>query len=103
ALTVIWPLAAFVLKTRPQDIGENPDGLGEVGISGEGAAPSGPALNSGTWGVRKALATRQFRSHALAFGLGLMVQVGFVSHHVSIAIPSLGVSGAASAVFAAAV
>ncbi len=103
ALMVIWPLAAFVLKTRPQDIGENPDGLGPVGISGEGAAPPGQPLNSGAWGLRKALATRQFRSHALAFGLGLMVQVGFVSHHVSIAIPALGVSGAASAVFAAAV
>lgn len=95
AVVVVLPLAAWVLKTRPQDIGQWPDG--------EASAAQAKASASVQWSVRSAMATRQFRSHVVAFGLGLMVQVGFLSHHVSIAIPALGAQGAAAAVVSAAV
>lgn len=95
AVVLVLPLAAWVLKTRPQDVGQWQDG--EVG------AAQGKASASVQWSVRSAMATRQFRSHVLAFGVGLMVQVGFLSHHVSIAIPALGAQGAATAVVSAAV
>lgn len=95
AIVVVLPLAAFVLKTRPQDMGQLPDGISAM----EQGQPA-PAVR---WNLRDAMATRQFRSHVMAFGLGQMVQVGFLSHHVPIAIPVLGPQGAAAAVFSAAV
>ena len=95
ALVLLLPLAALVLKRRPQDLGQFPDGM---------AAPHGPQpAAAAPWQLRQVLATRQFRSHILAFGLALMVQIGFLSHHVSITLPALGAQGAAAAVSAAAV
>ncbi|HRO61476.1 MAG TPA: MFS transporter [Burkholderiaceae bacterium] len=96
ALAVVMPLAAFVLKARPQDVGQLPDGMP---VGSRDAQPARAAL----WSLGDAIATRQFRSHVVAFGIGLMVQVGFLSHHVPLAIPVLGAQGAAAAVFAAAV
>lgn len=95
ALIVILPLSIFVLKIRPQDIGQHPDGIPKLEQS--------QTSNANTWDLKSAVATRQFRSHVIAFGIGLMVQVGFLSHHVPIAIPVLGVEGAAAAVFLASV
>ncbi|MFT3719188.1 MFS transporter [Pseudorhodoferax sp.] len=95
AVVVVLPLAAFVLKTRPQDMGQLPDGMP--------ATEQGQSAQAIRWNLKEAIATRQFRSHVMAFGLGLMVQVGFLSHHVPIAIPVLGPRGAAAAVFSAAV
>jgi len=95
AIVVVLPLAAFVLKTRPQDMGQLPDGMP--------ATDQGLPVQAVQWNLKDAVATRQFRSHVVAFGLGQIVQVGFLSHHVPIAIPVLGVQGAAAAVFAAAV
>ncbi|GAB2455924.1 MFS transporter [Comamonas humi] len=96
ALVLLLPLAVLVLRTRPQDLGQFPDGI---------AAPAGspPAAAAVAWTLRGAAATRQFRSHIIAFGLALMVQIGFLSHHVSITLPVLGAQGAAAAVSAAAV
>ena len=48
------------------------------------------------------MATRQFNSQLVAFALALMVQIGFLSHHVSIIAPVLGDHAAALAVAAAA-
>ncbi len=55
------------------------------------------------WSLKQAAATLQFRTVVVAFGIGLLVQVGFLSHHVPIAIPVLGVDGASAVVFAAGV
>lgn len=96
AIAVIVPLALFVLKRRPQDLGLHPDGLPPK--PGAAAASAGPL-----WDRRSAMRTRQFQTQVFAFGLALMVQVGFLSHHVPIAVPWLGESGAAVAVTAAAV
>jgi len=94
AVVVILPLAAWVLKTRPQDVGQLPDGMP--------ATRKDQPARAIAWRLKEATATRQFRSHVIAFGVGQMVQIGFLSHHVSIAIPVLGAQGAAAAVFAAA-
>ena len=95
ALAVIVPLAVFVLKRRPQDLGLYPDGLPPA--AGAAAGSSAPV-----WTRRHAMRTRQFQTQVFAFGVALMVQVGFLSHHVPIAVPQLGESGAAVAVTAAA-
>jgi MFS family permease len=95
-VVVVLPLAVFVLKTRPQDMGQLPDGI-------PAAEPGQPAPVVVRWTLKEAAATRQFRSHIMAFSLSMMVQIGFLSHHVPIAIPVLGPQGAAAAVFSAAV
>jgi len=94
-MTTIIPLAVWVLKTRPQDMGQLPDGMP--------ATQKKPPTHPIRWKLKDVVATRQFRSHVIGFGLGQMVQIGFISHHVSIAIAVLGPQGAAAAVFAAAV
>jgi len=95
SLLVLWPLAFFVLRHRPQDMGLLPDG--EPPRAGPKATPAR------VWRRAEAISTRQFRSVVVAFGLGLMVQSGFLSHHVSMVAPVMGEGGAALAVFSAAV
>lgn len=95
ALLLVLPLVIWVLKARPQEIGEVPDGI----PSPAGASTPAPKV----WALGAALRTRNFRSNVIAFGLAFVVQIGFLSHHVPIAVPVLGAAGAAVAVTAAAV
>lgn len=94
-VALVLPLALFVLKTKPEDMGLHPDGIERQ--SNE------QAPLSVQWSLKQAATTVQFRTVVVAFGIGLLVQVGFLSHHVPIAIPVLGVDGAAAVVFAAGV
>lgn len=93
SLVLLLPICIFVLKNRPQDLGLLPDGL-----------PPGPSKGPvvGSWTRAGAAKTRRFQSQLVAFGLGLMVQIGFLSHHVSMTAPTLGEDGASLAVSAAA-
>lgn len=95
AFILVMPLVVLVLKARPQDIGEAPDGIHETGT----VAPRPTKV----WTLSKAWKTRNFRSHVFAFACAFLVQVGFLSHHVPIAVPVLGPGGAAAAVTSAAV
>lgn len=91
-VVLVLPLAVFVLRRRPQDMGLHPDGM-EGQENGHKPVPI-------QWGLKQAASTLQFKTVVVAFGIGLLVQVGFLSHHVPIAIPVLGVEGAAAVVFA---
>lgn len=95
ALIVLLPLALLVLKRRPEDMGLEPDG----------ASRSGHILpaEQRRWTRREALGTVMFWSVVLAFGFGLMVQIGFISHHVSLVAPVAGTAGASAAVSGAAI
>lgn len=95
AVIVLLPVVLFVLKTRPQDIGLLPDG--EVHVEGA------PAKAIALWSKRGAMATRQFRTQTAAFALALLVQSGFLAHHVPMVAPSMGAYGASMAVSLAAV
>ncbi len=95
-LVVLLPLAVFVMRHRPEDKGLFPDGV----------PPDGTALNSDAvlWTRRSAIRTTALRSVITAFGLGMMVQIGFLTHQVSLltealdpAAVSLTVSGTAVA------
>mgnify|MGYP001378214155 CR=1 FL=1 len=164
ALAVIVPIALFVLKAHPRDIGQWPDGApgptqatsaaAAANVTTTGAAatvtssvdrgaaatttssvdPGAPATmasqgalsaaaaaassgnpgaastvsatsaigavppaDSSPWQLTDAMRTRRFQMQVLAFGIGLMVQIGFMSHHVKIALPVLGASGAVTA------
>lgn len=89
ALLVMLPLAAFVLKHRPQDIGLLPDGA---------VAASSAAVRAPSWNRRDALRTTALRSVMAGFGIGMMVQVGFVTHQVTLLSPALGAVGTSIAV-----
>lgn len=90
ALVVMLPLAVFVLKRRPQDIGLLPDGAA--------AASSTPTARAPTWSRSDALRTTSLLSVMAGFGIGMMVQVGFVTHQVTLLSPALGTAGTSIAV-----
>jgi MFS family permease len=95
ALIILLPLALLLLKHRPQDIGLEPDGSARV----SNASP----LELSRWTRRAAFGTAAFWSVVAAFGLGLLVQIGFITHHVAIVAPVAGKPGASAAVSAAAI
>jgi MFS family permease len=76
AIAVVLPLAALVLRNRPQDLGLFPDGL-----------PSGRAdttIDTPNWTLPAALGTPALRSVMATFGIGMMVQIGFLTHQVTL-------------------
>lgn len=87
SLAVILPLALFVLKKSPAEMGLYPDGEPPVAKSNEKPAR--------VWSRAEALRTPAFISVVVAFALGLGVQVGFLVHHVTLSVPALGAGGAA--------
>lgn len=92
---IVVPLAWWVLRRRPQDMGLLPDGM----LPDRQA----PAAEPRRWDRASALRTVQFRTSIAAFGLALMVQLGFLTHHIALAAPLLGASGAAALVSATAI
>ncbi|MEH2513152.1 MFS family permease [Nitrobacteraceae bacterium AZCC 1564] len=94
SLLVVLPVVVFVLKRTPQEIGLLPDG--------ETSSSSSALKAEVSWSRKGAMATRQFYSQLIAFSLSLMVQIGFLSHHVSLVAPTLGDHGASVAVSSAA-
>ena len=91
---VLLPLGWFVMRRRPQDLGLLPDGVAV-------AAPSTAARPAG-WTRREALGTWALRSVMLAFGLAMLVQVGFITHQVTLLSQALGPAGVSLAASGAA-
>ena len=85
SLAVLLPLILVVLKRRPQDIGLWPDGApGDANPAGKPAAH---------WTRAQALREWSLRSVMITFGIGMLVQVGFVTHQVTLLLPALGTAG----------
>ena len=93
-LTTVWSVSFFILRHRPQDLGLYPDG------ETPHAQQDKPTVR--TWSRAEALRTLALRSVALTFGLALMVQIGFLTHQVSLLLPALGQAATAVCVTAAA-
>jgi MFS family permease len=87
AAAVLLPLIARVLRfRRPEDIGQRRDGVAPI-------AEAAPIAH------RPPIANPENRqlllwSAAAAFALALTVQIGFITHHVALAVPALGTEGA---------
>lgn len=86
-LVVVLPLVLFVLRKNPAELGLHPDGELPAAKNDEPPAK--------VWRRAEALRTFAFISVVVAFALGLGVQVGFLIHHVTLAVPVLGAGGAA--------
>jgi len=78
-LLVIVPIAIGILRRRPEDLGLHPDGEAPSEKQKKAAA-----ANQRNWSAREAFATWQLRSVIIAFGIGLMVQIGFLSQQVKL-------------------
>jgi MFS family permease len=94
ALVTVLPLALFVMRRRPQDMGLLPDGEPPRESVARIAVPGFTRVG--------ALRTTALRSVIVTFGLGLMIQIGFLTHHVALVAPSLGAAGASATVSATA-
>ena len=93
-LSTVWSVSFFILRHRPQDLGLYPDGEAPVSQENKPLAK--------VWSRAEALRTLALRSIALTFGLALMVQIGFLTHQVSLLLPALGQAATAICVTAAA-
>lgn len=91
-LIVLLPVVAALLHHRPADIGLNPDGAPVVPQTGQPAAPHRP------WRRAEIFGHLNFWTIALPFALGLMAQVGFLTHQVAFLKPVLDADGIALAV-----
>ena len=77
---IALPVAAFVLRSDPGRHGEVADGHAHAAArAAAGAAP----LSEPVFRTRDALRTRAFWGLALAFGVGLFAQVGFLAHQLA--------------------
>ena len=94
-LVILLPLCWLLLKHRPQDMGLFPDG---AEMESAGATASEPK-----WTRRDALCTSALRGVIVCFGIGMMMQIGFLTHQVTLLSPILGTSGTAATVSATAI
>jgi MFS family permease len=76
AIVVVVPLAALVLRDRPQDLGLFPDGFP--------LGPGATTIDTPNWTLPMALSTAALRSVMATFGIGMMVQIGFLTHQVTL-------------------
>jgi MFS family permease len=95
AILVLLALAGLVLRHRPQDIGLFPDGLPPDRVS--------PTTGPSYWTRRTALRTTALRTLMATFGIGMMVQVGFLTHQVTLLAQSLSTLAVSMTVSATAV
>lgn len=96
---VIIPIALFIIKQRPSDIGQFPDGEPPAALpEDEPAHPLSYASQMRVWTRRQAMRTVAFWSIVLAFLLALGAQIAFLMHQISFLSQFLGLAGAASAV-----
>jgi len=91
-LAVMVGVALGILRRGPDDIGLGPDG------DSRGAAPARPTAGVGHRWPGDAVRTWRFWSVSAPFALGLMAQVGVLTHLVALVSAALGAGGAARAV-----
>ena len=94
-LTTVWPISFFIMRHRPQDMGLQPDG--------DLTTHAQQTATARVWTRTEALQTKALRTVMLAFGLALMVQIGFLTHQVSLLLPAIGQAATAICVTSAAV
>jgi MFS family permease len=95
ALVVLLPLALFVFRRRPEDLGLLPDGLPRP----QDNRPRGHS----NWNRTDALRTSALQTTMVAFGLGMAVQIGLLTHQVTLLAHSLPTDAVAATISATAI
>ena len=96
---IIIPTALFLIKQRPSDVNQYPDGEPPVASSSD-SRQTGLDYSAQTrvWTRLEAVRTVAFWSIVMAFLLALAGQIAFLVHQVSFLSRYLGITGAATAV-----
>ena len=96
---VVIPVAIWVIKQSPSEVGQFPDGDRSVLETRE---PTGSRISYASqvrvWSRMEAMRTRAFWAIVAAFLLALSGQIAFLVHQVSFLSQTLGQAGAATAV-----
>lgn len=95
ALAILVPLAFFVLRRRPEDMGLSPDGLPR--------ARDNQLCHQSKWNRADALRTSALQTTMIAFGLGMSVQIGLLTHQVTLLAKSLPTDTVAATISATAI
>ena len=96
---VVIPSAVFLVRQRPSDLNQYPDGEPPTTSSaGESGSPLDYSAQMQVWTRSRAIHTIAFWAIVSAFLLTLAGQIAFLVHQVSFLSPYLGVTGAATAV-----
>lgn len=95
----IIPPALLVIKQRPSDVGQFPDGrISQMESVQEGYNTQRYGNQMQTWSRAQAIRTLSFWAIVTAFFLAMICQVAYLVHQISFLSKSLGLAGAASAV-----
>ncbi len=95
ALVVLLPLALFIFRRRPEDMGLSPDGLPR--------AQDNQPPHCSKWSRADALRTSALQTTMIAFGLGMCVQIGLLTHQVTLLAQSLPTDAVAATISATAI
>ena len=95
---VIIPVTLFVLKQRPSDIGQYPDGDDYNASENGSGHPAGYAAQIRVWTRLEAMKTLAFWAVVIAFFLAMTGQVAYLMHQMSFLTRNIGLAGATSAV-----
>jgi MFS family permease len=76
ASVIIPALAFFALRSRPQELGLSPDGLP--------VSTTAAIIDTRNWTLSAALRTSSLRSVMVTFGIGMMVQIGYLAHQIAL-------------------
>jgi MFS family permease len=76
AVTVVVLLAVLLLRNRPQDLGLFPDGVPSKSVA--------TVIDMPNWTLATVLSTPALRGVMATFGIGMMVQIGFLTHQVTL-------------------
>jgi MFS family permease len=74
-IAVLFPIAIFVMERSPQELGLLPDGAPAASAKGREAA---------AWTVSAAARSPALWTVTVAFSIGMFVQVGFLTHQVTL-------------------
>lgn len=97
--TGIIPPALLVVKQKPSDVGQVPDGRPPRRIpTGRAAGALGYDSQMRPWTRSQAMRTVAFWAIVTAFFLAMICQVAYLVHQISFLSQSLGLAGAATAV-----
>ena len=96
---IIIPLAALVIKQRPADIGQFPDGIPfDTEPENGSSVKLSYASQMREWTRLEAMSTMAFWAIVIAFFLAMTGQVAYLVHQISFLGRTLGRAGAATAV-----
>ncbi|MCP4002928.1 MAG: MFS transporter [bacterium] len=93
-VAVALPVTVFILRWDPAEFGLEPDGAFELAHSDPRVSME---VQRRIWTLAEAVSTAAFRRLAIAFGMMLFAQVGFLIHTLSYLRPILGANPAALA------